>query len=97
MNRLYQIGSVVRLEPDSDRMVMIIGFYPIYNETKQLYQYLAVPYPSGICNDYSFQVFNHEDIQEVLFTGYLNEKGDALMDALPALEEKIIKQMQEEG
>ncbi|MCM1499184.1 MAG: DUF4176 domain-containing protein [Clostridium sp.] len=95
MNRLYPIGSVVKLELDTDKMVMIIGYYPIYNETKQLYQYLAVPYPGGISNDYSFQVFNHEDIKESLFTGYLSGEGEAIMNTLPSLEKEIVRQMKE--
>lgn len=94
MNRLYPIGSVVKLELDSNRMVMIIGYYPIYDETQQFYQYLAVPYPKGINNDYSFQVFNHDDIKEPLFMGYLSEEGETLLDVMPTLEEKILKQMQ---
>ena len=46
----------------------------LLKENEQMYDYLAVPYPEGYPNpDYSY-VFNHSDIKEIIFYGFIDKR-----------------------
>ena len=44
------------------------------------YDYIGVLYPEGfISNEYNF-LFNHEDINDVVFTGYNNPERESFVE-----------------
>lgn len=79
---LLPIGSVVLLKEGSKKL-MIIGIKPVKeDEPNKIYDYIGVIYPEGFLgNQYNF-LFNHEDINDVVFTGYNNPERENFIDFL---------------
>lgn len=77
--KLFPCGSVVLLN-DADKELMIIGIMPV-NENER-YDYLAVMYPEGYISENYIFLFNHEDIREVKFLGYMDSNYQAFRTGL---------------
>lgn len=92
VHELLPIGSVVLLK-EGIKKVMITGMLQQALENNQVYDYLAVLYPEGfIGNDAQF-LFNHEDINDVIYVGYDNpERQDMLCEL-----EQILYEQDNEG
>lgn len=77
---LLPIGSVVLLKGGSKKL-MIIGLKPVKEEEPDtIYDYIGVLYPEGfISNEYNF-LFNHSDINDIVFTGYNNPERESFID-----------------
>lgn len=77
---LLPIGSVVLLKGGSKKL-MIIGLKPVKEEEPNtIYDYIGVLYPEGfISNEYNF-LFNHNDINDIVFTGYSNPERESFID-----------------
>jgi hypothetical protein len=88
MEKNYPIGTVVRLK-NGEAGIMITSVLPLYNHMGQVgyFDYSACLYPYGQTDQNSF-FFNEEDIEEVLFEGYKDDK------LYPKLEEMIKTQLQ---
>ncbi|MCL2287261.1 MAG: DUF4176 domain-containing protein [Firmicutes bacterium] len=72
MKDYLPIGSVVLLV-DGEKTIMIYGRKQIHGETHEMFDYVACLYPEGnISAEYTY-LFNHEDIGEVIFSGYVND------------------------
>ena len=69
---LLPIGSVVRLK-NGERSVMIVGRSqtPADDDT-MLYDYAGVLYPEGYIDRNNLALFNHEDIGEIHYIGYID-------------------------
>lgn len=90
MEQLLPIGSIVLLN-GGNKKLMIYGRKQLLlneetdheiTEEKNMYDYLGVFYPEGyISPEYSF-VFNHSDIKEIIFLGYVNEEEDEFQEVL---------------
>ena len=88
LKELLPIGSVVLLK-DGTKKLMIIGIKPMReNEEKEVYDYIGVLYPEGyLSNEYNF-LFNHNDINDVVFKGYNNPEREVFIDILEEAYEK---------
>ena len=77
---LLPIGSVVLLKGGSKKL-MISGLKPTKeSQPVAVYDYIGVLYPEGfISNEYNF-LFNHEDINDVVFTGYNNPERESFVE-----------------
>lgn len=64
---LLPIGSVVVLK-DTEKALMVIGILPRNEETVK--DYIGVLYPEGFINTDTFLIFDHKDIELVLFRGF---------------------------
>lgn len=72
---LLPIGTVVILK-EGVKKLMIYGRKQLllHEENPTMYDYVACYYPEGYINqDYTF-VFNHGDIEEIVYQGYQNEE-----------------------
>lgn len=67
------VGSVVKIE-SLDALVMVIGYEPSMED--MMAEYLGVIYPMGLISDQSAVAFDGSTIEEVVFTGYLDEEGE---------------------
>ena len=71
---LLPIGSIVLLK-EGEKKLMIIGI--IQNDVEDMnktYDYLGVLYPEGhIGNGFQY-LFNHEDINEIIFHGFEDDE-----------------------
>ena len=81
MKNILPIGSVVKLKQESEVMIMISGYYPI-TEGGELYDYFGVIYPCGILSEQSIFMLREEDIENVLFQGFQDDVGKAVISLL---------------
>lgn len=87
MKDLLPIGSVVLLK-DATKKLAIIGILQVNSEQNRIYDYLGVPYPEGFMGADNNFLFDHEDINDVIFTGYTNPEREIFMKAMEMLYEK---------
>ena len=84
MKSLLPVGSVVLLK-DATKKLMIIGILQVNTQKDKLYDYLGVPYPEGYLGEDNNFLFDHEDINDIIFTGYTNPERDAFIKAMEIL------------
>lgn len=87
MKDLLPVGSVVLLK-DATKKLAIIGILQVNSEQNRIYDYLGVPYPEGFIGADTNFLFNHEDINDVIFTGYTNPERESFMKVVELLYEK---------
>ncbi len=80
MKKLLPNGSVVTLK-DGKKSLIIIGAMQ-KDEENNVYDYIACVYPEGYINSELFFLFNHEDIENVRFVGYIDAESQAYMQML---------------
>ncbi len=84
---LLPLGSIVILN-NGFKKLMIIGRKILQGENEKLYDYLGCLYPEGdIGDNYKF-IFNHKDIDRIIFKGYEDDEEKAFKKVLE--EEKKI-------
>lgn len=88
LDKLLPIGSVVLLK-DGTKKLMIIGIKPVSSDKpNKVYDYIGVLYPEGfLSNDYNF-LFNNDDINDVVFTGYDNPERQSFIKTVAEAYEK---------
>ncbi len=86
---LLPIGSVVMLK-NAKKPVMIFGIKQLDTENPEVeYDYIGVLYPEGNIGSNFQYLFNHVDIEKVLFKGYeTNELRQFLNSVAEAYNEK---------
>lgn len=73
MEKYLPIGSVCTLK-GKNKKVMITGFYSVvFNGNLKITDYSGCTYPEGLLLPELTCNFNHSDIEEVNFIGYLND------------------------
>ncbi|MCM1577915.1 MAG: DUF4176 domain-containing protein [Ruminococcus sp.] len=79
---LLPLGSVV-LVKEALKKAVIIGYKQIgAKDPNKIYDYVSVVYPIGSFGAESQFLFNHSDIQDIIFTGYKNPEFDEMIEAL---------------
>jgi len=66
---LLPVGSVVLLK-EAEKKLMIVGV--IQKNGDKQYDYSAVLYPEGFVDMDHFYMFNHMDIAQIEYIGYIN-------------------------
>lgn len=69
INSLFPIGTVVKIK-DAVKKLMIVGILQC-SESKE-YDYMGLLYPEGYLTENHIFLFNHEDIEEVMYVGYMD-------------------------
>ena len=70
---------------------MISGLIPIKHQgagEDLAYDYIGVPYPEGYIAQESAMLFNHDSINEIIFTGYSNDERIIFVEAIQKLVDK---------
>ena len=82
IRELLPIGSVVMLK-NARKALMIYGIKQLDSKRPdEEYDYIGVFYPEGnMGSEFQF-LFNHEDICEVLFEGYVTPEQDRFYDEI---------------
>lgn len=80
MKDLLPLGSVVTLD-EGTKSLIIIGTRQI-DEEKHKYDYISCPFPEGYIDDETFFLFNHEDISDVKFIGFVNAETQLYSSAI---------------
>lgn len=79
---LLPIGSVVLLK-NGEKRLMITGIMQSKEEElDKLYDYLGVLYPEGHLGGEFQYLFNHADINKIVFRGYEDEERLAFLEKL---------------
>jgi len=81
VRELLPIGSVVRLK-GAEKCLMIFGIRQTDNKAKREYDYVAVMYPEGNLGENLRFMFDHNDIEEIVFKGYENEEFKGFLSKL---------------
>lgn len=88
LKKLLPIGSVVLLK-EGTKKLMIIGIKPVTAEKPDdIYDYIGVLYLEGFLSyDYNF-LFNHDDINDVVFMGYNNPERENFIKVMEEVYKK---------
>jgi len=87
MKKYLPLGSVVLLE-DGEKSVMICGRKQIHIEKNEFFDYIVCPYPEGnLSTEYAY-LTNHDEIREVLFTGFINDDETEFLKILNHLDDQ---------
>ena len=93
VKNLLPIGSVVTVK-EANKKMMLIG---ILQKSKDVnYDYMAVLYPEGYLTQKQIYLFNHEDIQEVHFLGFMGVDHQVFRNNLINIMEDIEEENEEE-
>ena len=87
MKDLLPVGSIVLLK-EATKKLMIIGILQVKPSEEKIYDYLGVPYPEGYVGADNNFLFNHSDINDVIFSGYTNPERDIFINALEVIYNK---------
>lgn len=81
MNELLPIGTVVKLK-DGEKSLMIYGVFQNHTESNTQYDYVACLYPEGnISHEFTY-LFNHEQIDEIEYLGFVNAEHQLYRNSL---------------
>lgn len=72
-SELLPIGTIVLLK-DAKRKLMIYGIGQTDATNNVDYDYIGVLFPEGNMGEGSQFLFNHSDIEQIIFKGYDNEE-----------------------
>lgn len=93
IKELLPCGSVIMLKGGVKKL-MVIGIKVATDEQpEKFYDYIGVLYPEGYIGAQSCFLFNHDDINDVIFVGYSNPERADFMDFI---EEEFQKEQQRE-
>jgi len=83
MNKnLLPIGSVVELK-NSTRKVFISGFkIKKDGDSSEIYDYIGYPYPQGFSDRNFNLLFNHEQIKNICYLGYVTQDEEIFKQTL---------------
>lgn len=69
INELLPIGTIVLLK-DGEKRLMICGIMQTDGGSQENYDYMGVLYPEGHIGEGFQYLFNHDDINEIIFRGF---------------------------
>ena len=82
---LLPVGSVVLLKGGIKKLV-IMGIKQANAEEPDVeYDYAGVMYPEGYLGNDTLYLFNHSDINDIIFTGYTNPERDEFLSEVEKL------------
>ena len=96
LEKFLPIGTVVLLKEGTQK-VMITG-YLIYSKDsnkKEMYDYGACIFPEGVISADSTLVFNHDQIDKIVYLGYENEEQANFNTFIKENEELVRKKFEE--
>lgn len=84
------IGSIVKIK-DCDKTIMIMGYYSLeFEQNLKIYDYIGCTYPEGMLVKNNTILFDHKEIVEVIYNGYVNNEYEILNNKLlNKVEEKV--------
>ena len=88
MNRSFlPLGSIVSLK-ESSRYVVVIGYTVVEEGENKIWDYLGCAYPIGVVDPSKNLLFDHSQIDKVIFRGFSDDEGNKFLNDL---EESILK------
>lgn len=81
IRELLPIGSIVLLRGASKK-IMIFGICQSEQGSRKDYDYIGVLYPEGNMSAEMQFMFQHSDIEQIVFTGYSDDERNTFVDNL---------------
>ena len=78
-NEILPIGSVVLLKQGIKKLMIIAIKTAPAEEPERVFDYMGVVYPEGYLGKKSLFLFNHEDINDIIYRGYENPEREEFM------------------
>ncbi|MDO5132772.1 MAG: DUF4176 domain-containing protein [Eubacteriales bacterium] len=92
MKELLPVGSIVKLTGATKKAAIMGYFQKISSDgSRDVYDYMAVPYPEGFLGKGSVFLFNEEDIGEVCFRGYESNESRGYSELIGMIFEEARK------
>jgi len=85
---LYPIGSIVLLK-GANKKLCIYGRKQIQLSTNTLYDYIGCIYPEGFIDENNSYLFNHSDIDTVIYEGFKNYEEVEFQNILSSIKESV--------
>ncbi len=85
------VGTIVLLK-DANKKLMITGFGIIKPGSEKVYDYSGCSYPEGIIDSKSIFVFDHSQIADIYYLGYVNDeetKFKAFLKNIPTTQTQV--------
>lgn len=79
---LLPIGSVIMLKGGLKKLMITGMKVSTEDQPENFYDYIGVLYPEGYIGARSCFLFNHEDINDVVFTGYNNPERESFIESM---------------
>ncbi|MEC2862589.1 hypothetical protein BK767_21405 [Bacillus thuringiensis serovar kyushuensis] len=73
-SQLFPIGSIVILKEGTKKLMIFGRKQQVETDEIRKFDYMGCPYPEGYINPDFTYLFNHDDIQEVVSTGYEDQE-----------------------
>ncbi|MED1408246.1 MULTISPECIES: DUF4176 domain-containing protein [Bacillus] len=73
-SQLLPIGSIVILKEGTKKLMIFGRKQQVETDEVRKFDYMGCPYPEGYLNPDFTYLFNHDDIQEVVSTGYEDQE-----------------------
>ncbi|NWK68808.1 DUF4176 domain-containing protein [Bacillus paramycoides] len=73
-SQLFPIGSIVILKEGTKKLMIFGRKQQVDTDEVRKFDYMGCPYPEGYLNPDFTYLFNHDDIQEVISTGYEDQE-----------------------
>lgn len=81
VRKLLPIGTIVRLK-GAEKSLMIFGIRQTDANKKKEYDYIGVMYPEGNMGEDLRFMFDHNDIEKVVFNGYESDERKEFLEKL---------------
>ena len=89
-NKFLPLGSVVLLK-DAKRPIVVIGYTVVEEGNTEIWDYLGCAYPIGVIDPGKNLLFQRNQIEKVLHTGYTDDEGNQFLDQLTESVKQIKK------
>lgn len=73
-SQLFPISSIVILKEGTKKLMIFGRKQQVETDEVRKFDYMGCPYPEGYINPDFTYLFNHDDIQEVVSTGYEDQE-----------------------
>ncbi len=87
-NKFLPLGSVVLLKNATKRL-MITGYIAIVKNENKIFDYCGCIYPEGYISSDSMFLFNHNDIDKIIFLGLKDDEYENFTPMLNDVYEKM--------
>lgn len=81
MRNYLPIGSIVLLK-NATKKIMVYGRKQMAADTGEMFDYVACLYPEGNISDEYTLLFNHEQIEQVIFRGFSNVEDEKFVSEI---------------
>lgn len=92
LKELLPIGSVVRLKK-AEKKLVVMGILQFQPEKEMVYDYVGVTYPEGFMGVNSCFLFQHADIEGIVFRGFEDKERQLSLEFVEMAIKKAVEEV----